>query len=244
MLYRMRPLFEPLVPHWVKVEPGVVMLLDPGDCVSSEILRTGRWEPDSWAAIRQHLPVGGTFVDVGAHIGYFSLKAAGVVGPTGKVIAVEANPDTARRLRDNVRASGANAIAVHPVACSDSDGALEFFASNRGNTGKASLSRENALQSGSVSAAHRVRTQPLDAIVIESAVSRVDVIKMDVEGAELLVLKGAKRILARYSPVLIVELSDRLLQSMGTTTAGVKEYLQSFGYLPRQWIGDNVVFTK
>jgi len=241
---RARPLFKPSVPDWIEVEPGIVMMLDPEDYISIEILETGRWEPQSWAAIRQHLPVGGTFVDVGAHIGYYSLKAAKTVGPTGRVIAVEANPDTVRILRGNVEASGANAIAVHPVACSDSGNVLEFFGSMRSNTGKASLCRDNALQSGSVGAVCRVCAQPLDAIVEENGLSRIDVVKIDVEGAELLVLKGARQALTRFSPVLMVELNDTLLQSMGTSTAEVGEFLQSLGYLPRYPVEDNMVFAK
>jgi FkbM family methyltransferase len=220
------------------------MLLDPSDYVSDEILETGRWEPECWAAIKEHLPIGGTFIDVGAHIGYFSLKAAKIVGATGRVIAIEANPDTVRKLCDNVKASGATTIAVQPVACADSDGVLELFASRRCNTGKASLSRDNAVQPGSASSVYHVRARPLDTIVQEISASGVDVIKIDVEGAELLVLRGAQQTLARYSPVLILELIDKLLQSMGTSAADVMEFLHCVGYRPRQRIGENMVFAK
>lgn len=229
-----RPLFEPFVPVRVEVEPGVNMLLDPEDLVPRTILVTGQWEPESWAVVKEHLPIGGTFVDLGAHIGYYSLKAARAVGPKGHVIAVEPNPDTVQKLRDNIRASGANFIAVQPVACSDSEGVVDLFAAPRSNTGDTSLSRSNAEHEGAVSAVYRVRARPLDAIIQEAGVSRIDAMKIDVEGAELLVLKGAKQTLARYSPILIVELMDRQLQSMGASEAEVKEFLRSQGYRPRR----------
>jgi hypothetical protein len=81
---RLGPHLEPFVPVWVRVEPHVTMLLDPYDLVPRVILQTGLWEPDSWRAIAERLHPGDTFVDIGAHIGYYSLKAAPVVGPGGR----------------------------------------------------------------------------------------------------------------------------------------------------------------
>jgi len=243
---RVRPVFQPLVPVWMEVEPGVNMLLDPEDYISRYILSTGQWEAESWAICKQHLPVGGTFVDVGAHIGIYSLKAARVVGSKGHVIAVEPNPDTVRQLRDNIQASGANVIAVQPVACSDSEGELDLFAAPRPSGGETSLSRVNAQQSGGVvSTVYHVRARPLDAIIQESGVSRVDVMKIDVEGAELLVLRGARQALARYGPTLIVEVEDKKLRPMGASAAELKEFLRSQGYTPRHSIDVvNIEFAK
>ena len=141
------PVFEPFVPVWAQIEPGVTMWLDPYDFVSRVILGTGEWEPQTRHVMEPHVPVGGTFVDVGAHIGWYSLKAAKAVGPKGHVIAVEPNHETLLRLRDNIRASGASAvIVVAPVACSDSETTLNFYAAPRANTGESSLSLENASQ--------------------------------------------------------------------------------------------------
>lgn len=241
---RLRSMFLPFVPVRIEVEPLISMQLDPEDLVSRAILETGQWESDSWRKIEEHLPLGGTFVDVGAHIGYYSLKAARVVGPTGHVIAIEPNPQTVKTLTDNIRASGARVVAVQPVACTDSEGMLDLFLAARTNTGETSLSRSNASQSGAVVAIHRVRTRRLDDIIQETAPSRVDAIKIDVEGAEFLVLKGARQTLMRYSPTLIVELVDKQLRSMGTTAAEVTEFLGSLGYTPRQQLGMNTEFER
>jgi FkbM family methyltransferase len=237
-------LYEPLAPVRVEVEPGVSMLLDPEDFVSRTILETGHWEARSWAYVERNLPVGGTLVDVGAHIGYYSLKGARAVGPKGHVIAIEPNPDTLRSLRDNIQSSGANVITVEPVACSDSEAVVDLFAAARSNTGETSLSRENAQQAGAVGHVYRVRARPLDAVVEEAGLSRIDVIKIDVEGAELLVLRGARQTLARYSPAVIVEVVEKQLQAMGASSAAVQQFLSSQGYTPRGRVGDNVEFEK
>jgi len=241
---RLAPIFEPFVPVWVHVEPGVTMLLDPYDVVSRYILRFGEWEPKTWHALEQHVPAGGTFVDVGAHLGWYSLKAAKVVGPKGRVIAVEPNHETLLRLRDNIRASGASAvIVVAPVACSDSETTLTFYAAHRSNTGASSLSSANASGVGPIAASYQVRTRRLDDIVREAGVTRVDAVKIDVEGAEFLVLKGAVETLDRYRPVVSVELTDPTLKSMGSSAEEVMAFMRAHGYAPTQHAEWNVVFV-
>ncbi|HUK36047.1 MAG TPA: FkbM family methyltransferase, partial [Vicinamibacterales bacterium] len=238
----LKPLIRPTAPAWVTIEPSVTMLLDPEDYVSNEILRTGRWEHESWEAIRPYLPQDAVFVDVGAHIGYYSLKAAAVLGPRGRVIAVEPNPPTVRELRDNIAASNAAHVHVYPVACSDKESTLVLYAAPRANTGQSSLSRANAGQEGAVAAEYKVPARPLDAIVLEDGVRRVDVIKVDVEGAEMLVMRGAGWTLDRFHPVVMVELIEKQLQAMGTSTAEVRAFFAAHGYVERVAITDNVVF--
>lgn len=219
------------------------MLLDPYDYVSKEILETGVWERESWETIRSHLGGGATFVDIGAHIGYYSLKAAPVVGPTGRVIAIEPNPETIQKLYGNIQASGARNIAVAPVACSDAEATLELFGAPRSNTGETSLSRTNASQDSQAVTSYKVSARPLDEIVKDAGVSRVDVVKIDVEGAEYLVLKGAAKTLDRDHPVILVEIVERQLQAMGTSSKQVYDLLRSHGYIARRSIQDNVEFV-
>jgi FkbM family methyltransferase len=213
----------------MQVEPGIKMQLDPYDLVSATILQTGKWEPESVRAVADHLPKNGTFVDVGAHIGYYSLKAAGMVRPNGHVLAIEPNPQTLPKLRGNIQASDASSVSVWPVACAGSESTLQFYAAPRSNTGESSLSKENASQDGPPTATS-VRARPLDAIVKEAKLDRVDVIKIDVEGAEFEVLKGSAQTLADFHPVLIVELVPSQLKSMGTSVDAVTQFLTSRGY--------------
>lgn len=234
---------QPFAPVWVQVEPQVRMHLDPNDLVSRQILETGSWEPTSWAAVQEHLAPGATFVDVGAHIGYYSLKAAPVVGPGGQVFAVEPNPETLPKLRENVQASHAGMVRVEPYACSDSEATLELFAAPPSNTGETSLSKINASQEGQPAASYHVRARPLDAILQEAGVTRVDAIKIDVEGAEYLVLRGAHETLDRYHPMLLIEIVDSQLRAMGTSTSEVNQFLASHGYTARRSFGNNFEFV-
>jgi FkbM family methyltransferase len=239
-----QPALQPFTPVWVQVEPGVKMLLDPYDFVSKEILETGVWEAQSWEIIGRTLGAGATFVDIGAHIGYYSLKAAPLVGPTGRVIAVEPNPETIPKLYGNIRASGAQNITVEPVACSNTEATLELFAAPRANTGETSLSRANASHDGQFVTSYKVRAQPLDDILKDVGVSRVDAMKIDVEGAEYLVLKGASKTLDRDHPVILVEIVEQQLQAMGTSSRQLYDLLRSHGYTARRSVQDNVEFVR
>ena len=236
------PAALPVIPVWYQVEPHIKMQLDPEDMVSRVILESGEWEPGSWKMMAEHLAPGSTFVDVGAQIGYYSLKAGPVVGPGGHVIAVEPNPATISKLQANIAASGASMVAVAPVACSDSEGVLDLFAAPESNTGETSLSKTNASQSGVVARSYKVRARPLDDIVREAGLSRVDVIKIDVEGAEYLVLKGGQQTLDRFHPMVLVEIVERQLRAMGTSSAELAALLKAHGYREGRHDGDNVEF--
>lgn len=221
----------------------MTMHLDPYDALGLRALSFGDFEPATLREVLRRLPVGGTFVDVGANIGWYSLKTAKAVGPKGHVIAVEPNRKTLVELRDNLRASGAESVvAVVPEACSDSEGTLTFYASPRRNTGESSLSLANATQEGPAAASYPVRARRLDDILKESGVDRVDAIKIDVEGAEFLVLKGATETLDRYRPVVILELIDRQLRAMGSSVKEVLAFMQSHGYPPGKTYDANMMF--
>lgn len=230
-------------PLWVELQSGVKMLLDPGDLISRVLLETGEWDPDTWKAIAVHLPSGGTFIDVGAHMGHCSLMAAILVGPSGRVIAIEANPEMVEQLRRNIHASSAT-INVQSMACSDSETLVDLYVAPHANSGSSSFSAHNASLGGSSQKGYCIQARPLDAILDELKVSRVDVLKIDVEGAELKVLRGAKGTLTRHRPVLIVELDDQLLRAMGTSSSEICNVLASYGYIPDGTFDDaNVRFV-
>jgi len=235
--------FSPFVPIWVRIEPGMVMRFDPYDALGGMVLSSGDYEQATVHELLRHVPAGGTFVDVGAHIGWYSLKAANVVGPKGHVIAVEPNRETLMWLRENIRASGAGrVVAVAPVACSDSETTLTFYAASSRNTGESSLSSANASQEGAIAASYPVRARRLDDIVKEAGVARVDAIKIDVEGAELMVLKGASETLDRYRPAIAVELVDRQLKAMGASVEEVMAFMRSHGYPTGRMYEMNMVY--
>ena len=232
----------PMAPVWYEVAPHIRMKLDPEDLGPLQILKTGQYETASFGMLRQHLPAGATFVDVGANFGIYALRAAPLVGPAGHVIAVEPNPEALLLLQANIAASDAGMVAVAPVACSDSESTLDLYVAPKANSGETSFSRTNASQEGAIAHTYRVRTRPLDDIIRESGVTRVDAIKIDVEGAEYLVLKGAQQTLDRFHPTLLVEMVERQLRQMGTSSAELKDMLHAHGYREGGHDGLNVEF--
>src|SRR5207244_2913504 len=110
------------------------------------------------------------------------------------------------------------------------------------NSGKSSLNRCNAHLDGVGGEPVSVRVRPLDAFLDEAGASRVDLIKIDVEGAEMMVLRGAKQTLQRHRPAIIIELIEELLESMGTSSDEVSRFLAELGYARIRDFGDNAEF--
>jgi hypothetical protein len=91
-----------LKPVQMRLDSGIMMEVDPFEYSGQIILTTEGWEPQVLGILTTLLMEGSVFVDVGAHVGYYSLQAAKIVGPSGSVISVEPNPPIADRLRHNI----------------------------------------------------------------------------------------------------------------------------------------------
>lgn len=218
-----------LRPVRLEVEPGVSFLLDPRDLVPATILRTGQWQPEIWDSIFPRLSEGSVFLDVGAHIGYFSIKAARRVGKSGHVLAFEPNPETLKLLRDNVTANRAENVLVEPIACTDREQTLTLFAGPSINTGMSSIDSRNVPLEGAPRP-YTVRGRPIDDVLRELNLTRVDAIKVDVEGAEVYVLRGAIDTLKRFHPKLVVEVVPEQLANLGSTRDDLTSLIKDAGY--------------
>jgi FkbM family methyltransferase len=228
-----------LRPVRMQVEPGVSMNLDPRDLVSASILRSHSWQPEVWDSLNSRLAPGAVLIDVGAHIGIFSLKGAARVGPTGRVISFEPNPETLVELRSNVAASHADQIVtVEPIACSDKDQQLTLYAAHVWNTGASSLSKENAGAFDEAPKAYPVRARPIDDVVAELGLKRVDAIKIDVEGAEVSVLRGALKTLQKFHPKVVIEIDERQLAAFATKPEDVVALFHQVGYRNSRRVDD------
>lgn len=175
----------------------------------------GGLEPGTRTVLRRLLQPGGTFVDVGAHIGLLTLVAARVVGAAGRVHAFEASPDTFALLERTV---AMNHVAPPVVARSMAVGAVAerrtFHVRNV--MGHSSLYDFADSDEGWTIKDVAVEVRPLDDLIAPG--ERVDVVKIDVEGAELDVLAGMKRILATHPEiVLITEFGPSHLARTGVT---------------------------
>ena len=226
--------------HVVKADvQGFIMELDARDLVTQSILLDGIWEPESTHVV-ETLQEGDIFIDVGAQVGYYSLVASRRVGRTGRVVSVEPNPPTIERLQRNIRLNNATNVTIQQVACTDTEKTLHFFQSNVANTGESSFSEKNAHSKREI----EVRGVPLDSIVRTLDLRRIDLVKIDVEGAELEVLRGMKESLAKYRPKLIVELQKETLENLGASLEEVYEFFRANGYtLQRHIDRDNYLWV-
>lgn len=162
---------------------------------------SGTYELGLQQALCRELKPGDVFFDVGANAGFFSLLAARLVGPRGKVVAFEPHPETARQIRRQVRLNRLTNVATIVAAVSDVVGKAKF------TDDVASV----MLRLGDLPGAEKsqrfihVRTTTLDA-ECQRLGAYPTVAKIDVEGAEKLVLRGAEPVITRHRPVLLIEL--------------------------------------
>ncbi|MBT2187512.1 FkbM family methyltransferase [Sphingobium nicotianae] len=172
---------------------GVEIYVRQGDWVYASAIVDGVYEP--WVAdiIRKCLPIGGCFLDLGGNMGIHSAVASAVVGPTGQVFVVEANAENAGLIRRSSREFGRANIVTLPVALSDGARICLLSVDDVG-TNKA------IGQAG-----EPVMTAALDQLLPD--LERVDLIKLDVEGHEEFVIRGAQQTINRFKPPIIAEYS-------------------------------------
>jgi FkbM family methyltransferase len=169
------------------------------------------------------LAPGEVFVDGGANVGLFSLRAAPVVGPSGRVVACEPVPGTMKLLRANAALNDFPALDLHQVALSDEPGTRAFSAFEDGS-GLASFA---PLSDGG--AAIRVATTTLDEVT-EPFGDRVSLVKLDIEGAEVKAIRGAQRLIARSAPMFLVEIEPEHLARQGSSVDDLRASLAPQGY--------------
>ena len=174
---------------------------------------------------------GQTVVDVGAHIGVFSLMAARRVGPKGHVVCFEPSPRAAEVLRRNLEANGLSWVRHHAVALAETEGSADLFVADDAGNNPAADTLSDTPGRGKVS----VRLRRLDDVLAEEGIFSVDHLKIDVEGAELRVLDGAPRTLARTRRIAMevhpprVDPAEvrRRLEALGFTCRSVSESADS-----------------
>ena len=185
-------------------------------------------EPRTSHLLIQSLHAGMTVVDIGCNIGYFALLEAQRVGPTGKVIAIEPEPENARLFLKNLAANGYRNVEFHQLAISDHDGTSALRVSGKSN--RHSLS---PVPWPTTSLTVPVRT--LDTLLAANPPDSVDLIRMDLEGHEVEVVAGMTNTIRRYSPKLLVEIHPDLIGALGTV-AWLRN-LKEMGYRP-DWLFD------
>jgi FkbM family methyltransferase len=180
------------------------------------------------------LKPGDTFIDVGAHVGFFSLIAAALVGPQGRVIAFEPNTDNFASLQRNVALNGFENVTCMHAAVGDHEGDVEFF-ENLDNDGGHALWNPGLHPFNEMSKlrrqSRRVPMTTLDSALSALGVIVIKAVKIDTEGAEVQVIKGGARCLAAAElELLVCEDNEFGLTNLGASEAQLKKMLADLGF--------------
>ncbi|MDP3414756.1 FkbM family methyltransferase [Falsiroseomonas sp.] len=205
---------------------GTRLTTMPNNFSSFAMCVAGARDPQIWRFVERHLQPGEVFVDAGANIGAYTIPAARLVGPTGRVISFEAHPHTFRFLQTNIDQSGLSWAAPLNLALGEVPGEIEivFADSNPGETHVASSSDGRGVS---------VPMQTLDAALAEQGVIAVSYLKIDVEGFELPVLRGALGTIASSPRIAVqTEMEARHAARYGYRLEAIGDLLQGAGLRP------------
>ena len=217
-------------PKWVcaEIRYGLKLWVDLNDIgVSAGCLRDD-WEQSETDLILSLLCPGDTFIDVGANIGWFTILAAHKVGPNGRVYAFEPRSDRYERLVRSVVENGFEArCIVEKIGLGSAETELDLgWIPEEHNPGHSFLM--TAAQIEGSEWIETVRVAPLDSYGIDQTIK---VMKIDVEGAEPGVIEGARALIARDHPVLLLEIFPRWLSAVSKTTADIfLDDIRNLGY--------------
>ena len=193
--------------------------------IGFEIFVDGIYEPEYIRYFAQRMPVNGVFLDLGANIGSICIPLS-KLRPDISIIAVEASPRVFSYLEENCRLNSCHNIKVENLALSSQDNQQLPFYSPEDKFGKGSLSAVYTDK------AEYVNTITLDSLIAKHKLSKVDYIKIDVEGYERVVFEGGKGVLSlEQAPVILFEFAD-WAENLGTDTkAGdAQVFLSQQGY--------------
>jgi FkbM family methyltransferase len=205
------------------------MRCDPHSQLQWNLLLQGFFEREVNAFIRSALKPGEVFFDIGANVGCYTLQAAGLVGPQGRVFSFEPDPQVFEILQANI---GLNSLAqVHALnlALGNRAGTLPFYRAAAGPFANAlgSVHRSSWHDGGG---AVNVKMDQLDDVAPEFGLTRLDLIKMDVEGAEYEVIAGAERTLAAHRPRIVMEINLHAAEASGWKPIQMVSRLRGWRY--------------
>ena len=201
--------------------------------LSEELLMFGMHEPLGTNLYLQNLSRGDHVLDIGANIGYFPLVASRAIGPSGRLLGFEPSPDVFEILKRNIQQAGTTNVEIFPWAIGAKNEIAQFHQSEVPNWG--SLIRDDALLP--------IRSIDVEVKRIDDVVQRFpgfnpSVLRMDVEGGELMVLEGAQEVLREYKPFLFIEVHTFALgwEAVRSGLIGLRDLGYSSGVvIERTW---------
>jgi FkbM family methyltransferase len=225
----------------VEVEPGVRMLVRAADDIERSLYLYSSYEFRSISHFSRLISEGALVIDIGAHVGLYSLIAAHRVGATGMVIAVEPNPGNLARLRRNIEINGLTNVRVIAAALGEVPGRARFhLPSHPAVSGLGSLEERPG-----TGPTIEVDVRTLDEVLATEAGDRCPgVLKIDVEGEEANVFKGGRRTLGSCRPAVLLEANEPLLTRGRELASPGMQLLREFGYELFGMTGDGITKVR
>lgn len=214
----------------IDIAPAVNLNIDLEDYLQRWIFCHYLADEPDYFLIDKILREGEHFIDVGANIGIVTLIASRAVGKSGRVYAVEASPSTRNLLEQNIALNKSENIQIVPFALLDENREVEFYNSTDGNIGGSSLSAH-----GQKAEAVVVEGKTLDSLFADGTIEKCDIMKIDIEGAEILALQGMKEMFARNKPrAVMIEIADEHLAQFLAKPDDIIKFFTNHGYIWHQ----------
>ena len=211
---------------------GNRLMLDCSDYFQRFAFALGRYhEVPIQLLMRRALRTGDTAIDGGANIGLLSIIAAWCVGPSGRVYALEPNPEIFARLARHARANALSQLTPLPIGLSDREEELELRVPGADNSGAATFAPVPERYGGVIqhqSVARVARADALPNLQIHGELF----VKLDVEGFEFRALRGMTTLIDTHHPLIVCEINDEMLAMAGSCRAQVFEFMSERGYFP------------
>ena len=202
------------------------MLLNPHDLLQTNLLLDGVWEESVGYWFRRISEDAECIIDIGAHVGYFTLTAWSAAPDTAQTYAFEPNPISRNQLETNLAANKAHNVTVVPMAVGAEVGTVTLYPLNPWEPGATSGFRRYAQRGG-----FEVAVTTLDDFCQKQSIKRIDALKMDTEGAEPMILRGMQQGLAegRYK-AMVIAVHPHLWDEPAAAEANIRS-LEQFGYV-------------
>lgn len=208
-----------------KVADHFYMQLNPSEHIQQQLFWYGYYEKELGTLIKKILEPGDVFLDVGANIGYFSLLAAKQQA-TAKVIAFEPISSVFEKLEENISINNAKNVTAIKVAVGKKNEDKEIFIAGADNMGMSSFQKPDNYSG----VTEMVRVITIDEWIRTSGLSKINLIKFDIEGSELAALEGMNEALQNFKPLIITEINPAALKAFNLVPADIFNYLKKLDY--------------
>lgn len=199
------------------------------DTIQKYLYYFGVWEPHISAHVSSSLKIGDYFIDIGANIGYYTLMSSQLVGASGKVVSIEASPKIFKVLEKHIAVNSIKNVRSICAAVSNSKGRLMVHHATDSNIGGTSVVRKfkNSFQPDT-----ETEAAPLGDLLSEAEIKNARIIKIDVEGAEWLVIDGMRPIFKalREDVEILLEVSLDSLEQFGKSFEDLLSELKQHGF--------------